>query len=46
MIMGVVVLAQPRGEDDIGIRARVRVQKSKVGRFTLYNYFLMSFTRI
>jgi len=46
MIMGVVVSAQPRGEDDIGIRARVRVQKSKVRRFTSYNHFLSLFTRI
>lgn len=29
---------QPRGEDDIGIRARVRVQKSKVRQRTVFNY--------
>lgn len=40
MIMGVILWAQPRGEDDIGIRARVRVQKSKVERFTFHNYLL------
>lgn len=44
--MRMVVLAQPRGDEDIGIRARVRVQKSKVRRFTLYHHFLSLYTSI
>jgi len=40
------VLVQPRGDDDIGIRARVRVQKSKVQRCTLYDHFLSLYTSI